>query len=78
MKLYIGYTEDVTVRIKRHNEGKEQYTKSGIPWELIYQENYLTRGEAMKREKYLKNLKNPKYILEKIIGSNISGGSAAR
>ncbi len=67
-KLYIGHTQDIEIRMKRHNTGREKYTKSGTPWELIYTEEYMSRGDAMKREKYLKNLKNPKYILENIVG----------
>ena len=77
-KLYYGHAEDVTIRVKRHNARREKYTKSGVPWELIHQESYMTRGEAMKREKHLKKLKNPKYILENVVGKFISGGSAAR
>ena len=77
-KLYYGHAEDVTIRVERHNACREKYTKSGVPWELIHQESYLTRGEAMKREKYLKKLKSPKYILENVVGKLVSGGSAAR
>lgn len=77
-KLYIGYSSDIDSRLNRHNKGQETYTKSGIPWELIYAEEYVRRGEAMKREKYLKKLKNPNYILENIVGKVNSGGSAAR
>ena len=66
-KLYIGQTQDLEERIKRHNKGSSKSTKSGIPWELVYTEKYATRSEVMKREKYFKKLKSPKYILSNIV-----------
>ena len=52
--LYIGQTEDINKRVKEHNEGLlGRFTKNKGPWELVYQESYMTRSEAMKREKYL-------------------------
>ena len=77
-KLYIGYTSDVRARVQRHNNGQETFTKRYLPWELIYHESYFSKSEALKREKYLKNLKNPKYILERIVGIGNSGGGTAR
>ena len=50
-KLYIGQTENIEDRLNRHNKGYSKSTKFGIPWELIYTEEYATRSEAMKREK---------------------------
>ncbi len=69
-RLYIGQTENIEDRIQRHNKGYSKSTKYGIPWELIYTEEFAIRSEAMKREKYLKNLKNPKYILKNVVGKN--------
>ena len=65
-KLYIGQTQNLEDRLKRHNSGYSKSTKFETPWEIIYTEEFATRAEAMKREKYLKNLKNPKYILQNI------------
>ena len=56
-KLYYGYSENVLTRLSWHNAGAERYTKSGIPWELLHQECYETKAEALKRERYLKKLK---------------------
>lgn len=33
---YIGYTEDLKLRLKRHNNGLVQSTKPYRPWELIF------------------------------------------
>ncbi len=65
-KLYIGQTNNLEVRIKRHNAGKNFSTKSGSPWELIFSKSFNTRSEAMKYEKYLKSIKNNIYLMNKI------------
>ena len=53
-QLYVGYTNNLENRIKRHNGGTEKSTRYRRPFELIYFEEYFSRVEAMKREKYLK------------------------
>lgn len=65
-KYYIGQTNNLERRLFYHNSGYSKSTKSGIPWKLVYQEEYESRLEAMKREKQLKSNKNKSY-LEKII-----------
>jgi putative endonuclease len=57
-RYYVGQTNDLTERIRRHNRGIEKYTSAGIPWELVFYDRVSTRGEAMKRERKLKNLKS--------------------
>ena len=53
--IYVGLTEDVDERIKRHNGGRERTTKFYKPFELIYSEVFETRVEARFREKYWKS-----------------------
>ena len=60
--FYIGHTADLEERLKRHNHGKSSYTKSKGPWMLIYQEEFLSRNEAMSREREIKGKKNRGYI----------------
>jgi putative endonuclease len=57
LKFYIGQTDDLTDRFQRHNEGRVRSTKGRRPFELIKTESYATRAEAVRRERYLKNLK---------------------
>jgi len=59
---YIGHTNDLDDRMARHNQGKSQYTKSRVPWYLVYAERHETRGEAMKREYEIKKKKSKNYI----------------
>ena len=62
LNRYIGNTDNIQKRIKEHNEGKSRYTSGRRPWVLIYQEGFETRGEVMKREKFLKTGQGRKYL----------------
>jgi len=55
-KLYVGCTHDVSERLKNHNSGKVTATKSRRPLVLIHQEEFLDKGEAFNRERFLKTL----------------------
>jgi len=63
---YVGTTDDIYKRLNEHNLGKCRYTSGRRPWRLIYKEKYPTRGEAMKREKFLKSGQGRKF-LDKIV-----------
>ena len=55
--LYTGWTKDLERRLRTHNAGKgAKYTRSRLPVELVYREEFETRGEAMRRECQLKQL----------------------
>ena len=55
-KSYIGQTNDLTIRIQRHNDGSEKFTKPYRPWVLRFYIEKDSRAEAMQLEKKLKNL----------------------
>lgn len=55
-KFYIGQTNDVSDRLRRHNSGTEKTTKPFIPWVMLWFTSKETRSEAMILEKKLKNL----------------------
>ena len=54
-RFYVGMSSDVERRLKEHNKGKTPSTKPFIPWKIIHIEEFETRIEARKREKYLKS-----------------------
>ena len=60
--FYIGHTADLDERIQRHNRGRSPYTKAKLPWKLIYQEEFRSRSEAMRREREIKEKKSRAYI----------------
>jgi putative endonuclease len=53
-KFYIGYTDNLKLRFKEHNEGRVRSTKARRPFELIYYEAFLNKYDAYIREKWLK------------------------
>ena len=61
-KYYVGSTADLEARIAHHNAGDSKWTKRGIPWEIVHSESFSTRGEALKREKFIKRQKSRIFI----------------
>ena len=77
--IYIGFTGDLEKRIKRHNEGREKYTKKKIPWKLVFYAAFRTQKEATDFEKYLKSGSGKEFIRRRInLGSNLSSGVPIR
>jgi len=54
--LYVGQTNNLADRLKRHNNGYNLATKLRRPLSCIHTEEYATRSESMQREKFLKSL----------------------
>ena len=55
--LYTGWTKDLEQRLQTHNAGRGgKYTRSRLPVELVYREEFGTKEEAMGREWHLKRL----------------------
>jgi putative endonuclease len=72
--LYTGTAKDVQARVKQHGEGRgATYTRTRLPIKLVYQEEGLTRSEALIREAQIKAM--PRSRKEEIIvgGANVSG-----
>ena len=61
-RFYVGHTASLEDRLNRHNNGRSKYTKAGIPWKLVYYEEFKTKSLAYKREKYIKAQKSKKFI----------------
>jgi len=58
---YTGYTKDIDLRVKQHRIGVgARYTKLHRPKRLVYIEEFDTIGEAMKRERKIKQLSHKK------------------
>lgn len=54
---YAGFTTDLISRVKTHNAGRGgKYTRSRLPVELVYFEEFETEREARSREWHLKKL----------------------
>jgi putative endonuclease len=54
-KRYVGFSENLKTRINEHNSGSVKSTKNRRPLKLIYFEEYESKGDAIKREKFFKS-----------------------
>ncbi len=55
---YVGYTKNITNRIKLHNTGKGAKFTRGRKWRLVYKEKCATKNQAISREYYIKSNRN--------------------
>ena len=53
-QTYIGLTDDLTKRIKSHNEGANKHTAKHRPWDLVSYTAFQSRERASEFERYLK------------------------
>ena len=56
-RYYVGSCSEIAKRLSRHNQGRANVTRSGRPWDLVYEESFETRPEAVRREKQIKSYK---------------------
>ena len=63
---YIGSTGNLERRLENHSNGEVKSTKNKLPCQLIYSENYKTRGEAQSREYKIKKWKK-RSAIEKLL-----------
>lgn len=53
-KFYVGWSNNLKLRVDKHKSGKVASTKNRLPVELVYYEACLNKEKAVKREKYFK------------------------
>jgi putative endonuclease len=73
-KLYIGQTADVEKRLKRHRENPTYQMKKRLPIQLLGYLKVSDRSDAVKLERFLKNLKSRCAVLRYL---NIHGGCSS-
>jgi putative endonuclease len=56
-KTYVGYTNDITQRLKKHNNNVGAKSTKGYKWEIIFKKKFLSKSLAMSFEYRLKNNK---------------------
>ena len=66
-RIYVGHTENLEERIKRHNgilknKAKSYTSKNAGFWQIVHKEEFLTRKEAIEREKQLKSYRGRQFI----------------
>jgi putative endonuclease len=70
-KHYIGYTNDINSRLRKHNDGDVRSTRKFRPWMLLGFEVYEKRNEARWREHELKNHETKRNLLIKNLEESI-------
>ena len=64
IKSYVGYTNNISKRIKLHNTGKGAKSTRRTNWSVIYKKKFLTKSKAMKFEYLLKKNKKMRKIIK--------------
>ena len=67
-KTYVGYTNNLKLRLDKHNSNKGAKSTKGYKWTLIYSKKFRSKNEAMS---YEYNLKNNKTLRKKILEKHI-------
>ena len=55
LKTYVGYTNNLELRLDKHNSNKGAKSTKGYKWIVIYKRYFKTKNEAMSYEYKLKN-----------------------
>ena len=64
VKTYVGYTNNLSSRLKKHNSGKGAKSTRGLKWKIIFKKKFYDKRLAMKFEyKLKKDKKKRKNIL---------------
>ncbi len=65
--FYIGFTENLKQRIEEHQEKRGgRTTRLKDSWRLIYYESYLSKDDALGREKFLKGGSGRRYLYKQL------------
>ena len=70
-KTYVGYTNNLTQRLKKHNSNKGAKSTRGYKWKVIFIKKFYKKNNAMSyeyklkkdRKKRIKIIANSKYKL---------------
>jgi putative endonuclease len=60
--FYIGFTENLKQRLTDHFHGHSKSTASRKPFKLIFCEYFLSKKDALRREKYFKTTKGKRTL----------------
>ena len=57
-KSYVGYTNDLSRRIDKHNNNLGAKSTKGYKWELVYKKRFYSKNKALSFEYKLKKDRN--------------------
>ena len=62
-KSYVGFTNNIKIRIAKHNSNKGAKSTKGYKWELVYKKKFISKSKAMSFEYKLKRDRLKRNIL---------------
>jgi len=65
-KFYIGFTSDLSERLRKHNSNHKGFTGKFTDWKIVYTEDFDSKSEAYTRERQIKKWKNRNRIQQLI------------
>ena len=54
-RTYVGYTNNLELRLLKHNSNKGAKATKGYKWQIIFKKRFLSKSKAMSYEYLLKN-----------------------
>ena len=63
LKTYVGYTNNVVERLKKHNSNKGAKSTKGYKWIVIYKKRFINKNKALSYEYSLKKDKKKRLKL---------------
>ena len=57
-KTYVGYTNNLNNRLKKHNTNRGAKSTKGYKWKIIYKKKFSRKQDAMSYEYEIKSKKN--------------------
>ncbi len=64
-KTYVGYTNNLKLRLSKHNSNKGAKSTRGYKWKIIFSKKFLLKSEAMSFEYKLKKDRNKRLTILK-------------
>ena len=64
-KTYVGYTNNLRLRLKKHNTNKGAKATKGYKWVIIFKKQFLSKSKAMSYEYSLKKNRIKRSIILK-------------
>ena len=62
-KTYVGFTNDIDARLKKHNANKGAKSTKGYKWVVIYKKRFINKKDALSYEYSLKKDKKKRKTL---------------
>ena len=62
-KTYVGYTNNLVKRLKKHNSSKGAKSTKGLNWQIIFKKKFLNKSKAMSFEYTLKKNRKKRLII---------------